>query len=68
MTFFCFWNLLVYTYYIPYYYENVLGRDPTKSGVALLPMMIAVVTMTTGGGFIITKTGHYWPWMVIAPM
>ncbi|KAK7440382.1 hypothetical protein VKT23_017018 [Stygiomarasmius scandens] len=66
-TFFTFWNLLLFTYFIPLLYQVVRGRSPTLSGVDLLPMMISLVVCTTGGGAFISRTRQYWPWMVVAP-
>ncbi|THU97688.1 MFS general substrate transporter [Dendrothele bispora CBS 962.96] len=66
-TFFTFWNLLLFTYFIPLLYQVVRERSPTLSGVDMLPMMGSLVLCTTGGGAVISRTRQYWPWMVAAP-
>ncbi len=46
-------------YYLPLYYEGVLGYSPIVSGVALFPETFTVAPAAGTVGFLVTKTGRY---------
>lgn len=46
-------------YYLPLYYEGVLGYSPIISGVALFPETFTVAPAAGTVGFLVTKTGRY---------
>lgn len=48
-----------FQYYIPYYFQIVLGHDELKSAILLLPLVICQSVMSTVAGQIISRTGHY---------
>ena len=50
--------------YIPVYAQGVLGVDATNSGLILMPMMISFVVLGIVVGFLVTRTGHYKPFML----
>jgi MFS family permease len=52
---------------IPIFYQVTRDYTATKSGVALLPFMLAVVLSVVSSGQIVARTGRYWPWLVIGP-
>lgn len=60
--------LLLFTYYIPIFYEAAKGESATKSAILLLPLMLAVVLTVITSGQIVARTGYYWPWLVGAPV
>ncbi|OQD89856.1 hypothetical protein PENANT_c002G05180 [Penicillium antarcticum] len=46
-------------YYIPLYYEAVLGYDPIIAGVAMFPETFTIASITTVSAIIMTKIGRY---------
>ncbi|KAF7364345.1 Major facilitator transporter-like protein [Mycena sanguinolenta] len=60
-------SLLLFSYYIPIFYQAARGHSPTKSGIDLLPFVFGVVLTVIGSGQIIGKFGYYWPFLLVAP-
>lgn len=48
-------------YFLPVYFQAVLGASTTQSGVWLLPTVLVEVPLAVVGGVIVTKTGRYRP-------
>ncbi|KAF2444610.1 hypothetical protein P171DRAFT_360169 [Karstenula rhodostoma CBS 690.94] len=48
-------------YYLPLYFQSVLGATPILSGVYLLPVAITLCVASSLTGFYISKTGRYRP-------
>ncbi|KAI9814062.1 MAG: hypothetical protein M1827_003526 [Pycnora praestabilis] len=49
------------TYFIPLYFQAVLGASPLLSGVYLFPFVLALSFMSAATGIFIRKTGQYLP-------
>lgn len=49
------------SYYMPLYFQGVLGADPLMSGVYVLPFSFILGAMSALTGFLIKKTGKYLP-------
>ncbi|KAE8241923.1 hypothetical protein A4X13_0g7204 [Tilletia indica] len=64
----CYIAVLVNLYYLPRFYQAVFGSSPTRSGVDLLPTVIALSLVSLFGGIAATKTGHYYTQMAVAPI
>ncbi|MDB5189457.1 MAG: yusP/MdtP-like protein [Parcubacteria group bacterium] len=45
--------------YIPLFSQTVLGSSATGAGLALTPMMLALVVASATSGQIVSRTGHY---------
>ena len=45
--------------FLPLFVQGVLGKSATNSGVILMPMMLAAVASSVGGGQILGRTGRY---------
>jgi EmrB/QacA subfamily drug resistance transporter len=45
--------------YLPLYLQTVLAMSPTESGLAMLPMVAGIFSMSIASGLLITKTGRY---------
>ncbi|KAF8176416.1 transporter [Mycena galopus ATCC 62051] len=60
-------SLLLFSYYIPIFYQAVRHETATKSGIALLPFMLGVVITIISCGQIVGVFGYYWPFLVAAP-
>lgn len=45
--------------FLPQFQQFVQGQSATNSGLLLMPMMLAAIVFSMGGGQIISRTGHY---------
>ncbi|KAJ7500298.1 ABC transporter [Mycena galericulata] len=61
-------SLLLFSYYIPIFYQAVRHRTATDSGIDLLPFMLGVVITVIGSGQLVGLFGYYWPFLLVAPM
>ncbi|KAJ7036886.1 ABC transporter [Mycena alexandri] len=61
-------SLLLFSYYIPIYYQAARAHTATKSGIDLLPFMLGIVITVITSGQIVGKFGYYWPFLVTAPV
>ncbi|KAJ6622510.1 major facilitator superfamily domain-containing protein, partial [Mycena sp. CBHHK59/15] len=61
-------SLLLFSYYVPIFYQAVRHRSATSSGIDLLPFMLGVVITVIASGQIVGKFGYYWPFLVVAPV
>jgi Na+/melibiose symporter-like transporter len=60
----CFFHAYVFiagNYFLPLYFQAVLGATPILSGVYLLPQAVALSFMSMFTGIFIKKTGKYLP-------
>lgn len=48
-------------YFLPVYFQGVLGASPGDSGLYLLPTILILVPTAAGGGGLMSKTGKYRP-------
>lgn len=57
-------------YYLPLYFQAVLGSSPIMSGVYILPFVLAITLSAALTGLFIQKTGLYVPamWLGLATM
>jgi hypothetical protein len=52
----CFYATL---YYLPQYFQVVLGASPIRSGVLLLPLVLVQTVTAFSSGILVSKTGDY---------
>ncbi|EJD40242.1 MFS general substrate transporter, partial [Auricularia subglabra TFB-10046 SS5] len=52
---------------LPLYFQAVKGHSPTKSGLDLMPITIALVITSAVVGGITSKTGRYWHFLILGP-
>ncbi|KAB5578733.1 major facilitator superfamily domain-containing protein [Coniochaeta sp. 2T2.1] len=52
------------SYYLPLYFQAVLGASPLLSGVYVLPFSISLAVVSSATGIIIRKTGKYLPCII----
>ncbi len=45
--------------YLPLFFQGVMGMTPTESGLAMLPMVAGMFSMSITSGLLITRTGKY---------
>ncbi|KAJ6464617.1 putative transporter [Mycena vitilis] len=60
-------SLLLFSYYIPIFYQAVRHHSATQSGINLLPFMLGLVVTVISSGQLIAKLGYYWPFLIAAP-
>ncbi|KAF5590109.1 major facilitator superfamily transporter [Fusarium subglutinans] len=65
LTLFMIGSALMLSYWLPVYFQAVLGQSPIGSGVSMLPNILASVVFSIVGGIIISKVGYYLPQAVI---
>ncbi|KAI1171152.1 major facilitator superfamily domain-containing protein [Nemania sp. FL0916] len=53
-------------YFLPVYFQGVLGATPYRSGIMLLPTILGLVPAAIIGGFLLTKLGRYKPILLVA--
>ncbi|KAJ7185328.1 major facilitator superfamily domain-containing protein [Mycena filopes] len=59
---------LIFSYYIPIFYQAVRGHSATKSGIDLLPFMLGTVITIISAGQLVGQWGYYWPFLVGSPI
>jgi len=60
--------LLVHTYYLPYWFQAVLGRTPLQSGVDLAPYVATNFAFSMIAGIAVNKTGFFTPPAILGPI
>jgi EmrB/QacA subfamily drug resistance transporter len=45
--------------FLPLYFQGVMGMSATKSGLAMIPMIAGILSMSITSGLLVTKTGRY---------
>lgn len=51
-------------YYVPIYFQSVKGSSAMKSGIQLLPMMLATVVSSVFFGALVGYVGYYTPFLI----
>lgn len=46
-------------FFLPVYVQGVIGNSVTNSGAILVPMLVAMIVTSIGGGQLISRTGRY---------
>lgn len=52
------------SYYLPLYFQAVLGASPLNSGLYILPFTVSLAVVSMISGLLIRRTGKYW-WQII---
>ncbi|KAI9359966.1 major facilitator superfamily domain-containing protein [Zopfochytrium polystomum] len=52
-----------FIFYIPQWYQVVLGESATSAGVRSLPLILGLVFLAIGTGVVSSATGHAWPFI-----
>ena len=66
--FFFMGSYLVLLYYLPIYFQSILGTSPIKSGVNNLPFVLAAAVFALAGGAVVMKTGRAQQVMLVGSM
>ncbi|KAK0187629.1 ABC transporter [Armillaria mellea] len=65
--FFCDMCFMIASYYLPFLYQ-LRGHSATKSGIDIIPFMIAGILASVLSGIIISKLGYAWPFLFFGPL
>ncbi|KAI5458579.1 major facilitator superfamily domain-containing protein [Mariannaea sp. PMI_226] len=57
--------LVLYSFYLPIWFQVVQGRSPQNSGLALIPLLLSNVAAIVLSGFLVTKVGYYTPFSIV---
>ncbi|KIY02188.1 uncharacterized protein Z520_02326 [Fonsecaea multimorphosa CBS 102226] len=66
--FFFMGSYIVLLYYLPIYFQSILGASPIKSGVNNLPLVLAAAVFALAGGAVVMKTGRAQQVMFVGSM
>jgi MFS family permease len=66
--FFFMGSYIVLLYYLPIYFQSILGASPIRSGVNNLPLVLAAAVFALAGGAVVMKTGRAQQVMLIGSM
>ncbi|KAI0434080.1 major facilitator superfamily domain-containing protein [Xylaria sp. FL1042] len=59
--------MFIIIYYVPLWFQVILGANAIQSGIYTLPFVLSLVVSANISGIIIKKTGYYVPVMIICP-
>jgi MFS family permease len=66
--FFFMGSYIVLLYYLPIYFQSILGANPVQSGVHNLPLVLAAAVFALAGGAVVMKTGRAQQVMFVGSM
>ncbi|CAG8975255.1 hypothetical protein HYALB_00007955 [Hymenoscyphus albidus] len=61
---FFFGGMMVYSYYLPIYFQAVKGTSPLASGVDILPLILSQMVAAVLSGGLVKKIGYYLPFSI----
>ncbi|KAJ7430496.1 ABC transporter [Mycena galericulata] len=61
-------SFLLFSYYIPIFFQAAKHHSATQSGIDLLPFLLGVILTLVIGGQIVGRIGYYWPFLVCGPV
>ncbi|KAK9780391.1 putative Major facilitator superfamily (MFS) profile domain-containing protein [Seiridium cardinale] len=57
--------LVIFSFYLPIWFQVVQDKSPQDSGISLLPLLISIVVTVIGSGIATSAIGYYTPLMII---
>ncbi|KAJ6453837.1 ABC transporter [Mycena vitilis] len=61
-------SLLLFSYYLPIFYQAARHSSATRSGIDLLPLVLSSALTSFICAQIVSLIGYYWPFLAIAPV
>ncbi|KAJ6033896.1 uncharacterized protein N7446_007809 [Penicillium canescens] len=61
-------SFLVFSYYLPVWFQSIKNVSATKSGLMNLPMLLGVILCSIISGYGVGRIGYYTPFMYAAPI
>lgn len=65
VVFFGLGSVQVMAYYIPMWFQVINDNSPVKSGIRFLPAVLGNLVMSIVAGGLVTKFGHFNPWLFV---
>ncbi|KAI8611946.1 major facilitator superfamily domain-containing protein [Chytriomyces sp. MP71] len=56
-------SFYVHTFYIPLWFQVVMGSSATNAGIHTIPFVLGIVVSSVGSGTVATATGHFFPFL-----
>ncbi|KAI0121109.1 major facilitator superfamily domain-containing protein [Xylariales sp. AK1849] len=56
---------MLFTYYLPLWFQAVQGLSAVDSGIRTLPLVISLVVASIASGVLISRIGYYTPFLII---
>ncbi|KAF4785297.1 hypothetical protein HER10_EVM0004820 [Colletotrichum scovillei] len=57
-------QLMIFSYYLPIWFQAIKGVSAVESGIRLLPLMLSMVVATLMTGALVRRIGYYTPFMI----
>ena len=57
--------LVVYSYYLPIWFQSIQGKSPQSSGLSLLHLLLSIVDFVMASGMATSVLGYYTPFLII---
>ncbi|KAL6860390.1 hypothetical protein ACO1O0_004418 [Amphichorda felina] len=54
-------SMYIFVYFLPIWFQSILGVSAVDSGIRLLPLMLSMVLATIANGFFTQRIGYYTP-------
>ncbi|KAK1982887.1 major facilitator superfamily transporter [Colletotrichum cereale] len=58
-------QMMIFTYFIPIYFQAIQGVSAVESGIRTLPLVLSMTVFAGVSGFTITRIGYYTPVMLV---
>lgn len=58
-------SMMVFIYYLPIWFQAVMGLSAIKSGIINLPVVLSLVIGSIAAGVCVTRLGYYVPFMYV---
>ena len=57
--------IVVFSYYLPIWFQAVQGKSPQNSGLSLIPQLLSVVVFVIASGIATSVFGYYTPFLIL---
>ena len=57
-------SMMTMVYYVPLWFQAIRGVSAIKSGIDVLPMILALAIAGIAAGFLVTRIGYYTPFLI----
>nr|GAT46952.1 major facilitator superfamily protein [Mycena chlorophos] len=61
-------GLIVYSYYIPIFYQAARHSSAIRSGIDLLPFLLPTAGLSLICGILVSALGYYYPFLLLSPI
>lgn len=58
-------TMVVFTLYIPIWFQAIQGTDAVEAGIRTIPLLLGMVIFIIFSGAMVQRTGYYTPFMII---